>query len=75
MKNKNNVELKIFQDKLYEELNYIFQDSNRCPNFEDLQNMKYTEQAIKESLRLYPPIPLILRKPRKDVHLSKSKSI
>ncbi|GMT18695.1 hypothetical protein PFISCL1PPCAC_9992, partial [Pristionchus fissidentatus] len=40
------------QEKIYEEVQAIF--PNETINYEDLSELKYTEAAIKESLRHYP---------------------
>ncbi|XP_067130119.1 cytochrome P450 4C1-like [Centruroides vittatus] len=51
------------QDKVYMELQSIFQnDTNRNITVDDLLKMKYLECVIKESMRIYPPVPIIGRK-------------
>lgn len=59
-------------EKLHQELLEVFEDqtaniSERKISTEDLSNLKYLECVIKESLRLYPPTPMILRELMKDV--------
>lgn len=49
------------QDKVVEELREIFGQSPRPGNMQDMSQMKYLECCIKETLRLYPPVPFISR--------------
>ncbi|CAH0392173.1 unnamed protein product [Bemisia tabaci] len=57
------------QEKCYQELREIFQDSDRSPTMEDLQKMKYLEQVIKESMRMFPSVPILGREATDDVKL------
>ncbi|OQV19129.1 Cytochrome P450 4V2 [Hypsibius exemplaris] len=60
------------QQKAYEELRQIFGDSDRAPTTEDLKNMRYLDCVLKESLRLYPSVPMITRKCNEDYKLPDS---
>ncbi|XP_077510476.1 cytochrome P450 4V2-like isoform X2 [Amblyomma americanum] len=55
------------QDKVYEELEAIFGgDVERAATIEDLKEMRYLECVIKESHRLYPPVPIVARNVDED---------
>ncbi|XP_023243857.1 cytochrome P450 4c3-like [Centruroides sculpturatus] len=56
------------QEKLYQELEEIFgEDMNKSITSDELKRMKYLECVVKESIRIYPPIPVIIRKNPSDM--------
>ncbi|XP_022903435.1 cytochrome P450 4g15 [Onthophagus taurus] len=58
------------QAKVLQELNDIFQGSNRPVTFADTVEMKLLERVIMESLRMYPPVPIIARKINEEVKMA-----
>lgn len=46
----------------------MFRDDRQLVK-EDLLNLKYLERVVKESMRLFPPVPLIIRKVLEDITL------
>lgn len=59
------------QDKVIEELDQIFGDSDRPATFQDTLEMKYLERCLMETLRMYPPVPIIARHIKNDITLRK----
>ncbi|XP_023228976.1 cytochrome P450 4V2-like isoform X2 [Centruroides sculpturatus] len=58
------------QDKLLKEIDDIFGDDiERNVTIEDIKNLKYLECVIKESLRLFPSVPLMSRDLSEDVKM------
>ncbi|XP_037518356.1 cytochrome P450 4V2 isoform X1 [Rhipicephalus sanguineus] len=56
------------QAKVHEEIDAIFaEDMERDVTVEDIKQMKYLECVVKESMRLYPPVPLIARDVDEDM--------
>uniref|UniRef100_A0A6M2DZD7 Putative cytochrome n=1 Tax=Xenopsylla cheopis TaxID=163159 RepID=A0A6M2DZD7_XENCH len=49
------------QEIAYQEQCQIFGNSDRVPTIPDLNEMRFLERCVKESLRLYPSVPLISR--------------
>ncbi|CAL1675294.1 unnamed protein product [Lasius platythorax] len=58
------------QDKVIQELDEIFGDSDRPVTFQDTMEMKYLERCLMETLRMYPPVPLIARTIKTDLKLA-----
>ncbi|XP_067133081.1 cytochrome P450 4c3-like [Centruroides vittatus] len=56
------------QERVYQELEKIFGDDiNKSIMSEDLRKMKYLECVVKETLRIYPPAFVIVRKNPSDL--------
>ncbi|CAG9563014.1 unnamed protein product [Danaus chrysippus] len=55
------------QEKILEEQKAILGDDlTRDPTYSEVQQMKYLDSVIRESLRIYPSVPLIERKITED---------
>ncbi|CAB3258769.1 unnamed protein product [Arctia plantaginis] len=57
------------QEKVFQELQEVFGDSERQVVVEDLPRLKYLEAVFRESLRLNPPVPVIVRAINEDTKL------
>ncbi|XP_070169048.1 cytochrome P450 4C1-like isoform X1 [Polyergus mexicanus] len=63
----NNLE---HQEKVHEELEEVFKDSKTPASVKELSKLKYLERIIKETLRLFPSVPLITRKLAEDIKIA-----
>lgn len=59
------------QEKVFNEIRQVFGDDIKSPlTFRQLQELKYVEMVIKESMRIYTPAPIIGRKLTEDTIIS-----
>lgn len=57
--------------KMYDEIDSVLQ--GRTPTLDDVANLPFTRAVFEESLRLYPPVPLLSREARSDDEIRGSK--
>ncbi|KAK7579874.1 hypothetical protein V9T40_000503 [Parthenolecanium corni] len=57
------------QDKIHAELDSLFPFEDSSLNVQTLAKLKYLDCAIKETMRLYPPVPFIARSLKEPVIL------
>ncbi|XP_063914439.1 cytochrome P450 4C1-like [Zophobas morio] len=55
------------QERVYQELVSVLPDMEKSPTQEELNRLNYLERVVKETLRLVPTIPLILRYADEDI--------
>ncbi len=55
------------EQKLHQELDQVL--AGKTPGFDDLPALPYTEQVIKEAMRLYPPAYVLARRARCDTEV------
>ncbi|CAH2236848.1 jg12309 [Pararge aegeria aegeria] len=57
------------QEKIFEELHMVFGDDDRDVTKQDLSQLVYLEAVLKETMRIYPIVPVTARRLDKDVKL------
>ena len=58
------------QDKLYHEITSVMGGNRPHPSWDDIQQMKLVRNSVKETMRLYPPVGVLLRVLNEDAILN-----
>ena len=60
------------QEKVYDEIQSIFgNEVDKPATQKDLNSLSYMDLVIKETMRIYPPVPLYGREVQEDIKISK----
>lgn len=61
-----------YQERVFEEVKLIFPDKNmdNFVNYDDLTKLEFTERVIKETMRLFPAVPVMARNATSSFDLS-----
>ncbi|KAK9744674.1 Cytochrome P450 [Popillia japonica] len=61
------------QEKAYEEIKAVLQNKPTPTTISELNELKYLERVIKESLRLFPSVPFISRQLEQEIQIDEYK--
>lgn len=63
-----------YQQRVFEEVTQILPEKSSvdCLSYEDLRYLEFTERAIKETMRLFPVVPMVTKKATSSIDLSES---
>ena len=67
-------EVRIEQDRVYTEILDVVGGPEVLLTGEHLKDLRYMEMCIKETLRLFPSVPIMGRKVTNDIVIGESKS-
>lgn len=60
------------QDKCYEEVRSVVPNREDDVAYDDLNKLDYLERTLKETMRLFPTVPVVARKVDADFQMSES---
>ncbi|KAI4464332.1 cytochrome p450 family 4 [Holotrichia oblita] len=61
------------QERVFEEVRNVLHDKLTPTSINELNEFKYLERVIKESLRLYPSVPAIIRHTKEEIQIDEYK--
>lgn len=63
------------QQKVYDEIHEVFSDDSVEVDYDNVGSLKYLEMVVKESLRLFSPIPISIRETTEELDIGVGKPL
>lgn len=60
-----------YQQQVFEEIKSVLPNQNSDVTFEQIKDLQFLDLVVKETMRIFPPVPFVTRRVTEDIKIGK----